>query len=140
MYILAYKDGHDPAACLMKDGEIVAAVEEERFSRVKHAPSQFPKESIAFCLRQAGITQEEVDHVVYARLTPIRTFGAVLSYYICRPPRTMLEIHYMLANLKVQVLGTLEQLRGRTGYQNIRTLFPKLPEARAPFDHHLCHA
>ncbi len=140
MYILAYKDGHDPAACLMKDGEIVAAVEEERFSRVKHAPSQFPKESIAFCLRQAGIAQEEVDHVVYARLTPLRTFFAVARYYLRRPPRTLLEVRYALANLKVQVRGVLAQLGGRAGYRHIRTLFPGLPEARAPFDHHLCHA
>lgn len=140
MYILAYKDGHDPAACLMKDGEIVAAVEEERFVRVKHAPSRFPKESISFCLRQASITQEEVDHVVYARLTPLRTFAAVMRYYLFRPPRTVLEVRYTLANLKVQVFGIVGQLRGRAGYQRIRTLFPKLPKARAPFDHHLCHA
>lgn len=140
MYILAYKDGHDPAACLMKDGTIVAAVEEERFTRVKHAPSRFPTESISFCLRQAGIEQEEVDYVVYARLTPLRTSIAVLRYYLHRPPRTMLEARYTLANLKLQVLGTLAQLRGRAGYQRIRALFPKLPKARAPFSHHLCHA
>ncbi|OGG40611.1 hypothetical protein A2118_02035 [Candidatus Kaiserbacteria bacterium GWA2_50_9] len=140
MYILAYKDGHDPAACLMKDGEIVAAVEEERFSRVKHAPSQFPKESIAFCLRQAGITQEEVDYVVYARLTPLRTFAAVMLYYMRRPPRTILEARYALANLKLQVLGTLGQFRGRAGYQRIYPLFPKLPKVHTSFDHHLCHA
>ena len=140
MYILAYKDGHDPAACLMKDDKIVAAVEEERFSRVKHAPSQFPKESIAFCLRQAGIAQEEVDYVVYARLTPLRTFGAVLLYYVRRPPRTMLEARYTLANLKLQVLGTVSQFRGRAGYQRIRVLFPHLPKVITSFDHHLCHA
>src|SRR3989344_9470242 len=109
MYILAYKDGHDPAACLMQDGEIVAAAEEERFLRIKHAPSRFPVESIAFCLRQAGITQEEVDHVVYARLAPLRTFGAVLFYYLRRPPRTKLEARYALANLKVQIRGVLGQ-------------------------------
>lgn len=140
MYILAYKDGHDPAACLMKDGEIVAAVEEERFLRVKHAPSRFPKESIAFCLRQVGITQQEVDHVVYARLTPWRTLWVVLRYYLSRPPRTLLEARYALANLKLQILGTLAQLQGRAGYQRIRALFPGLPEASAAFGHHLCHA
>lgn len=140
MYILAYKDGHDPAACLMKDGEIIAAVEEERFSRIKHAPSQFPKESIAFCLRQAGITQETVDYVVYARLTPLRTFWVVLFYYLRCPPCTLLEARYTIASLKLQVLGVVGQLRGVAGYQRIRTLFPKLPKVRAPFDHHLCHA
>ena len=124
----------------MKDGKIVAAVEEERFSRVKHAPSQFPKESIAFCLRRAGIAQEEVDYVVYARFTPLRTLAAVVRYYLCRPPCTRIEARYMLANLKVQVNGIIGQLRGQAGYQRIRMLFPKLPKARAPFSHHLCHA
>src|SRR3989344_8208569 len=140
MYILAYKDGHDPAACIMKDGEIIAAVEEERFLRIKHAPSKFPKESISFCLRHAGITQKEVDYVVYARLTPFRTFFAVMLYYLCRPPRTVLEARYTIANLKLQVLGILGQLRGVAGYQQIRTLFPKLPKVYTSFDNHLCHA
>lgn len=140
MYILAYKDGHDPAACLMKDGEIVAAIEEERFSRTKHAPSQFPRESIAFCLRHAGISQEEVNYVVYARLTPLRTFCTVSLYYLRRPPRTMLEARYTIANIKLQILGTVGQFRGRAGYQRIRSLFPKLPKAQTSFDHHLCHA
>ncbi len=140
MYILAYKDGHDPAACLMKDGEIVAAAEEERFSRVKHAPSQFPKESIAFCLRQAGIGEEQVDHVVYARLTPLSTFGAVLRYYLSRPPHTKLEARYAFINLKVQMRGVLGYVTGRVGYRRIHTLFPKLPKVQAPFNHHLCHA
>jgi len=140
MYILAYKDGHDPAACIMKDGEIIAAVEEERFLRIKHAPSKFPKESISFCLRHAGINQEDVDYVVYARFTPLRTFLAVILYYLCRPPRTVLEARYTIANLKLQVLGILGQLRGVAGYQQIRTLFPKLPKIYTSFDHHLCHA
>jgi carbamoyltransferase len=124
----------------MKDGEIVAAMEEERFSRIKHAPSQFPKESITFCLRRAGISQEEVNYVVYARLTPLRTFCAVLLYYLRRPPRTLLEVRYTLASLKLQAFGTIGQFRGRAGYQRIRTLFPKLPKAKTSFDHHLCHA
>jgi len=140
MYILAYKDGHDPAACIMKDGEIIAAIEEERFSRVKHAPSVFPKESIAFCLRHAGIKEEDVTEVVYARLTPARTFVAVLGYYLHRPPRTRLEARYALANMKLQVFGILGQWRGHAGYQRIRTHFPNLPKTITSFNHHLCHA
>lgn len=66
MYILgidAY--GHDTAACLMVDGKVVALVEEERFTRVKHAPHAFPNKAIEFCLKRAGIKLTDVDHVAY---------------------------------------------------------------------------
>ncbi|WDF57279.1 carbamoyltransferase family protein [Mucilaginibacter sp. KACC 22063] len=65
MYILgisAYY--HDSAACLIKDGTIVAAVQEERFSRIKNDAS-FPEEAIKYCLSAAGIALTEVDHVVF---------------------------------------------------------------------------
>jgi carbamoyltransferase len=51
MYILGISSFyHDSAACIIKDGEIIAAVQEERFSRIKHE-SQFPTNSIDFCLK-----------------------------------------------------------------------------------------
>ena len=56
MYILgisAYY--HDSAAALLKDGKVVAAAQEERFSRIKNDPS-FPRRAILFCLQEAGIT------------------------------------------------------------------------------------
>ena len=62
MYVLGLTTLGDSAASLLKDGEIVAAVEEERFSRVKHH-SGFPYHSIQFCLDQAGITLKDVEHV-----------------------------------------------------------------------------
>jgi len=62
MYILGLTTLGDSAAALIKDGELVAAVEEERFSRVKHH-SGFPYQSIQFCLDQAGITLNDVAHV-----------------------------------------------------------------------------
>ncbi|RJQ28033.1 hypothetical protein C4577_00185 [Candidatus Parcubacteria bacterium] len=55
---------HDSAASLIKDGKIVAAAEEERFSRLKHDPS-FPKKSITFCLKKAKIKAEDLDYVVF---------------------------------------------------------------------------
>ncbi len=55
---------HDAAACLLRDGEIVAAVEEERFTRRKHDLS-FPINAIRYCLREAGIAPTEVDHVIF---------------------------------------------------------------------------
>lgn len=63
MYILGTKtSGHDTAAAIVKDGQIIAACAQERFDRKKHSKG-FPKEAISFCLGQAGITIEEVDLV-----------------------------------------------------------------------------
>jgi carbamoyltransferase len=52
----------DSAACLVRDGQLVAAAEEERFRRIKHWAG-FPSAAIAYCLAEAGITLAEVDHV-----------------------------------------------------------------------------
>ena len=63
MYILGLTTLGDSAATLIRDGEIVAAAEEERFSRTKHH-SGFPYRAVQFCLDQAGITMADVEHVV----------------------------------------------------------------------------
>ncbi|RZJ24567.1 MAG: hypothetical protein EOO54_09030 [Haliea sp.] len=55
---------HDAAACLVVDGEIVAAAQEERFTRRKHDAS-FPDQAIAYCLAEGGIAAAELDHVVF---------------------------------------------------------------------------
>ena len=62
---------HEPAACLLRDGEIVAAVEEERLNRRKHGkPSRFsvllPWDSLDCCLNRAGIGPEAVSHIGYS--------------------------------------------------------------------------
>jgi carbamoyltransferase len=53
---------HDSAAALLRDGEIVAAAQEERFSRMKHDP-RFPSNAVDYCLREAGITIDQVEAV-----------------------------------------------------------------------------
>lgn len=64
MYILGINAAfHDTSACLLKDGKIVAAIEEERLSRKKHC-QDFPMRSIKYCLNKAGISLEEVNYVV----------------------------------------------------------------------------
>src|SRR5919202_4277286 len=64
---------HDSAACLVRDGVVVAAAEEERFTHVKHAKRpvpfstwELPYHAIDFCLRTAGIRLVDVDHVAYS--------------------------------------------------------------------------
>ena len=55
---------HDAACCLLRDGRLVAAAEEERFSRVKHDPS-IPRRAFRYCLDEAGLTIADVDCVAY---------------------------------------------------------------------------
>jgi len=67
MYILGLNAYHgDAAAALIKDGRLIAAVEEERFNRIKHCAG-FPVQSIEYCLRAAGIEIEEIEHVGISR-------------------------------------------------------------------------
>jgi carbamoyltransferase len=60
---------HDSAACLVQDGEIIAAAQEERFTRKKHDPS-FPINSIKFCLDKANITTANLDLVAFYEKPP----------------------------------------------------------------------
>jgi carbamoyltransferase len=74
---------HDSAAALIKDGVLVAAAEEERFSRKKH-DSGFPKLAVDFCLRQGGITIDQVDHIVFYEKPFVkfeRIFQTILATY-----------------------------------------------------------
>ena len=64
MYILGISRHHDSAAALIKDGEIIALAEEERFNRQKHFGG-FPARAIQYCLDQGGISLGDVDHVAY---------------------------------------------------------------------------
>src|SRR5207253_5992074 len=67
MYILGINAYHgDAAAALICDGELIAAVEEERFNRLKHCAG-FPTESVRYCLQVAGIPIEAVEHVGISR-------------------------------------------------------------------------
>ena len=56
---------HDAAACLIEDGELIAAASEERFTRIKH-DAEFPENAIEFCLGRAGITAADLDYVALA--------------------------------------------------------------------------
>ena len=71
---------HDSAAALVEDGRIVAAAQEERFTRKKHDPA-FPHNAIAYCLDEAGITLDELDHVVFYD-KPFLKFERLLETYV----------------------------------------------------------
>jgi carbamoyltransferase len=76
---------HDSAAALIEDGRIVAAAQEERFTRRKHDPG-FPHNAIAYCLAEAGIAADALDHVVFYD-KPFLKFERLLETYIALAPR-----------------------------------------------------
>ncbi|MEM7199917.1 MAG: carbamoyltransferase [Planctomycetota bacterium] len=75
---------HDSAAALLRDGEIVAAAQEERFTRKKH-DSDFPREAVAYCLGQAGITAEDLDFVGFYD-KPLLKFDRLMETYLAYAP------------------------------------------------------
>ena len=77
---------HDAAACILKDGKIVAAAAEERFTRKKHDNS-FPKNAILFCLDYLGIAMNEVDAVAFYE-KPIIKFERIISQHLQHFPKS----------------------------------------------------
>src|SRR6201994_919804 len=75
---------HDSAAALVEDGRIVAAAQEERFTRRKHDPS-FPQHAIDYCLKAAGARLADVDHIVFYD-KPFLKFERLLETYIALAP------------------------------------------------------
>jgi len=76
---------HDSAAALVEDGNIVAAAQEERFTRIKH-DSSFPHKAVDYCLRQAGARLSQVDHVVFYE-KPLPKFERLLETYLSFAPQ-----------------------------------------------------
>ncbi len=76
---------HDSAVCLLVNGELIAAAQEERFTRKKHDPD-FPRNAIDYCLDEAGITLGEIDHVVFYD-KPLIKFERLLETYLSYAPQ-----------------------------------------------------
>jgi carbamoyltransferase len=86
MYILGISAFyHDSAACLVSDGEIIAAAQEERFTRKKH-DLQFPVNAINYCLVEAGISAAQVDYVVFYD-EPFLKFDRLIQTYLAFAPK-----------------------------------------------------
>jgi len=76
---------HDSAACLVRDGKIIAAAQEERFTRKKH-DARFPGNAIEYCLREGGITTAELNYVAFYE-KPFVKFDRILHSYLACAPR-----------------------------------------------------
>ena len=127
---------HDSAACLLVDGEIMSAVQEERFTRKKH-DSSFPVKSINYCLKENKIIPSDIDYVVFYD-KPFLKFERLLETYLAFAPRgfksflTSLPL-WLKDKLfqKSHIIKTLNTLWGETSNLKYKLLFS---------EHHLSHA
>ena len=86
MYILGISAFyHDSAACIIKNGEIIAAAQEERFTRKKH-DLDFPKNAVSFCINEAGILPEQLECIVFYE-KPFLKFERLLETYLAFAPK-----------------------------------------------------
>ena len=102
---------HDSAAALVRDGEIVAAAQEERFTRRKHDP-EFPDHAIAFCLEQAGVRASDLDAVAFYD-KPLLTFERILETSLTRAPRGLSVFLRAMPQWLKRKLWTADHVRRR---------------------------
>jgi len=119
---------HDSAACLVRDGDILAAVQEERFTRKKHDP-RFPKHAIAYCLEEGGLTIGDVDYVVFYD-KPFLTFERLLMSYLTVAPRGLRSWLEAMPLWLGQKLFIPKVIKEETGYEG-DVLFTEHHEAHA---------
>ena len=129
MYILgisAYY--HDSAACLVRDGEVVAAAQEERFTRKKH-DQRFPSAAVEFCLRHAGVTPAEVDYVAFYD-KPLLKFERLLETYIDYAPRGLRSFLLAMPLWLREKIWIREQVAAQADYRG-KVLFTEHHESHA---------
>ncbi|MBI1798850.1 MAG: hypothetical protein HYR73_04100 [Candidatus Eisenbacteria bacterium] len=120
---------HDSAAALVRDGVLIAAAEEERFSRIKH-DFGYPEQAIAFCLAEAGLTAQDLDHVVYYE-KPFLKFERILTSCLQTFPRSY----------EVFREGMIAWLTDKLWVQNLISDRLGVPAKRViAIDHHAAHA
>src|SRR5437764_3349894 len=129
MYILgisAYY--HDPAACLVRDGEVMAAAQEERFTRRKH-DHRYPVRAVEFCLKRAGITADELDHVAFYD-KPLLKFERLLETYLDYAPKGLRSFLMAMPLWLREKLWIREQVSKEVGFEG-RVLFTEHHESHA---------
>jgi len=126
---------HDSAAALIDDGRIVAAAQEERFTRKKY-DSRYPANAIAYCLAEAGIRLADIDHVAFYD-KPLLKFERLIKTYLAFAPRGFGSFHTAMPVWLKDKLFQKRQLCGK-----LRAAAPEFDwERRILFsEHHLSHA
>jgi carbamoyltransferase len=130
MYILGISCYyHDAAAVLLNDGALVAAAEEERFTRKKH-DFDFPKQAIQFCLDTAGITGQDLDYVVFFE-KPFRKLDRILMMTLQTYPQSYKVFRESMITWMVDKLWVGTTIENEIGVSKEKILFS---------EHHLSHA
>ncbi len=127
---------HDSAAAIVVDNEIIAAVQEERFSRIKHTPD-FPTNSIKFCLEETGLKMEELDAVVFYD-KPIVKFERLLSTFYQVAPKGLIPF---IKSIPVWLKEKL--FLRKLIYDSLREIEPSLKKKKLKLlftEHHISHA
>ena len=124
---------HDSAACLLVDGEIKSAVQEERFTRKRHDAS-FPTNSIRYCLSSSGLKSSQIDHVVFYD-KPFLKFERILETYLAFAPRGFKSFS---TSLPVWLKEKLFQKQVLT--KALLPIFGDISEKLLFSEHHLSHA
>ncbi len=120
---------HDAAACLVRDGEIVAAAQEERFTRKKHDP-EFPANAIQYCLREARIGPEDLDFVGFYD-KPLLKFERLLESYLGVAPQGLRSFMMAMPVWVKEKLFTRELIRREMGEYRGKVLFAEHHESHA---------
>ncbi len=119
---------HDSAACLVQDGVILAAAQQERFSRIKH-DHRFPYDSIDYCLKHAKIEIKDVDYVVFYD-KPFIKFERLLETYLAFAPRGWASFLMAMPLWLKQKLHLPSLIKKSLGYEGT-LLFPEHHESHA---------
>lgn len=119
---------HDAAAALLHDGKIIAAAEEERFTRKKH-DADFPQHAIAFCLREGGITIEDVDYIAFYD-KPLLKFDRLMSQHFQSFPFSFGQFLRAIPSWVGKKLRIEKIMKKKLKYSG-KVMF---------LDHHLSHA
>jgi carbamoyltransferase len=120
---------HDAAAALMQDGQLVAAAEEERFSRVKH-DFAFPKNAIRFCLGAGNLHGTDLDYVVFFE-KPFRKLDRILASVLETYPQSWKVFRESMIGWVLDKLWVASTIQSEMGVERNRILFS---------EHHLSHA
>lgn len=129
MYILGISAFyHDSAACLVKDGEILSAAQEERFTRKKH-DHNFPKNAIEFCLSDAGIKIEQLDLVAFYD-KPFLKFERLLETYLTFAPVGIKSFIKAMPLWIKEKLWMKEMIKEKLNYSG-KVIFPEHHESHA---------
>ncbi|GJQ32255.1 MAG: hypothetical protein HBSAPP04_10940 [Ignavibacteriaceae bacterium] len=129
MYILGISAFyHDSAAALLKDGEVIAAAQEERFTRKKH-DHNFPTNAVKYCLREVGITVSDLDAVAFYD-KPFLKFNRLLETYLSYPGRGLNSFMMAIPLWLKQKLWIPDLIEKETGFLET-VLYPEHHESHA---------